>query len=593
MASGINKKRKLKNKQIGENISSGITNFSSYNLSEEEQQLLLKGPSYIIPGQKSSKNFEEEVNKFTGKILNAHFFKNSTRPKPLLHTPSGFVAEAPNDPIIDLIVGELNKIKESNKLKVQQKGNKELVTLRKLTSNKNIIIKKSDKGGGLCIFDKDSYVKQALAHLDDEEVYQPQDVDHTQQVYNDITCFLYSLKMKNVLPNYVLKYVAPHNPPRTPIFYFNPKTHKDQTPPPPRPIISACDSPSANISKFLTKILTPLAANQSTYLKDSKHLLQILENLEPPRGNFFLVTADVKSLYTNIPNEEGIEAVLTSMEDNPKLLPPFAPKSKQIVKNFLHFVLKENYFKFQDQCYQQVSGTSMGTSCAPPYANIFMYQLEMRLLDGYQQFMFLYKRYIDDCFFIWHGSEVSLHNMFNRAAEFHPTIKFEFEYSRKSVNFLDLQIYVDKRGQIQTTVYRKPTTKNMVLHYGSDHSLQLKRNVVYGEFLRYKRNISTEHELRKEFSFLKKVFWNRGYPHKLVTQQANKANLIPRKSLLKDKVKTENKPRLIFRTPLEDTHTNKKKIRKLWEETKIKRNIHFTPLLNSNLQKLLIHTKTT
>ena len=47
-----------------------------------------------------------------------------------------------------------------------------------------------------------------------------------------------------------------------------------------------------------------------TYVKDSTDFIKKLENLpeEPPEGTF-LVTLDVGSLYTNIPNGEGIEAV--------------------------------------------------------------------------------------------------------------------------------------------------------------------------------------------------------------------------------------------------------------------------------------------
>ena len=46
------------------------------------------------------------------------------------------------------------------------------------------------------------------------------------------------------------------------------------------------------------------------YIRDSKHFLHLLESLRPLPENAVIVTADVTSLYTNIPHEEGIESVL-------------------------------------------------------------------------------------------------------------------------------------------------------------------------------------------------------------------------------------------------------------------------------------------
>ena len=42
-----------------------------------------------------------------------------------------------------------------------------------------------------------------------------------------------------------------------------------------------------------------------SYLRDSSHLLNIIRHLKVPPGSI-LATLDVTSLYTNIPNDEGI-----------------------------------------------------------------------------------------------------------------------------------------------------------------------------------------------------------------------------------------------------------------------------------------------
>ena len=46
-----------------------------------------------------------------------------------------------------------------------------------------------------------------------------------------------------------------------------------------------------------------------SYVKDSTNFIWKINNVEKVSGNGILVTIDVHSLYTNIPNKEGIEAV--------------------------------------------------------------------------------------------------------------------------------------------------------------------------------------------------------------------------------------------------------------------------------------------
>ena len=57
-------------------------------------------------------------------------------------------------------------------------------------------------------------------------------------------------------------------------------------------------------------------------VQDSGHFLNIIRGLNLPKHSI-IATLDVTSIYTNIPNNEGIEAVRTylSKERDPKLNP--------------------------------------------------------------------------------------------------------------------------------------------------------------------------------------------------------------------------------------------------------------------------------
>ena len=96
------------------------------------------------------------------------------------------------------------------------------------------------------------------------------------------------------------------NPPRIPVFYTLTKIHKPK--PVGRPIISGCEGPTERISSFVDSLLQPLAKVQKSYLKDTTELINFIEMTKVPE-NIFLVSMDVTSLYTNIPQEEGITVV--------------------------------------------------------------------------------------------------------------------------------------------------------------------------------------------------------------------------------------------------------------------------------------------
>ena len=50
--------------------------------------------------------------------------------------------------------------------------------------------------------------------------------------------------------------------------------------------------------------------NLESYVQDTTDLVKKLENLpDTPKSDTILVTLDVRSLYTNIPNAEGLDVI--------------------------------------------------------------------------------------------------------------------------------------------------------------------------------------------------------------------------------------------------------------------------------------------
>ena len=185
--------------------------------------------------------------------------------------------------------------------------------------------------------------------------------------------------------------------PRIAKFYLLPKIHKNKTPPPGRPIVSANDCPTERISEFVDHFINPMVPKLPSYLRGSGHFLQILKYTKPTPGSI-LATLDATSLYTNIPKEEGIQAVLTSLA---KERDPLDNPTNRSLGELLRLVLTCNNFEFDNTHFLQVE-----TKLAPSYANIFMGEFERLHVYLYHLQPSLWKRFIDDICFIWpHGTE--------------------------------------------------------------------------------------------------------------------------------------------------------------------------------------------
>ena len=65
-----------------------------------------------------------------------------------------------------------------------------------------------------------------------------------------------------------------------------------------------------------------------------------------------------------------------------------------------------NNFEFENNHYLQLHGTAMGTKMVPAYANLFMGDLEQKILAQSPLKPLVWWCYIDDVFVIWlHGEE--------------------------------------------------------------------------------------------------------------------------------------------------------------------------------------------
>ena len=183
----------------------------------------------------------------------------------------------------------------------------EFRAIAELKHNSALNLKKADKGTTTVIMNKTDKIKEAQVLLDNREHYNPLRqpmVKDTQQRVNQI---ITQLHQGNHIDDMTAKWLSQTpSPPRIPIFYTLTKIHKPK--PVGRPIISGCEGPTERISSFVDRLLQPIAQRQKSYIKDSTDFINFVERTKIHQDTI-LVSMDVASLYTNIPQEEGITTI--------------------------------------------------------------------------------------------------------------------------------------------------------------------------------------------------------------------------------------------------------------------------------------------
>ena len=312
----------------------------------------------------------------------------------------------------------------------------EAKALKQLASNRNIIIKPADKGGAVVIQDREQYIQEGIRQLSDPNFYLQQTTDLTSKHHQVIVEILEDMLMQGQIHISCYNYLADSNV-RTAQFYMLPKIHKTLQNPPGRPIVSGNGCPTERVSQFIDHFLQPCVKNIRSYIKDTTDFLFMLESIGDLPPNCLLVTLDVASLYTNIPNQEGCTAALESLNysrgDNSK------PSNTYLIK-LLEKVLKCNNFDFNGDHYLQVGGTAMGTKVAPAYANTFMGWFEEKYVYNYHKQPLLWKRFIDDIFLIWQYEETDLDEFVTYLNDSMQSIKFEMDKAYTEAHFLDVTI---------------------------------------------------------------------------------------------------------------------------------------------------------
>ncbi|XP_073408052.1 uncharacterized protein [Dendrobates tinctorius] len=126
-------------------------------------------------------------------------------------------------------------------------------------------------------------------------------------------------------------------------------------------------------------------------------------------------------------------------------------------------------------------------------------------------------------------------------------IRLTSYFSQSEVEFLDLKLSLNG-SRITTTLYRKPTSTNSLLHFTSFHPQHLKKGIPKGQFFGAKRNCNNRDDFLIQARDLTDRFKDRGYPKKVISNAFMTARDSDRNKLLQPRIKGPPKPLGIITT---------------------------------------------
>ena len=338
-----------------------IHNYSSHVLTPDQEALLMRGLNFALPPKKL--HYEDYMLPF--ELLYRDFYSLDKK-----------VEE------IAFVKNELRHIAYSSYKMYNKKDHKfenisehEQKAFLELLELDNIIIQKADKGNVIVIIDKTAYITKMNSILNDDTKFKKvnfnqknKELDYLIDKQEKIVKFLKELKDSNVITDSdFLKLKLSGSQPG--VLYGLCKVHKGVSanggPPPFRPILSAINTPSYKIAKFLVPMLSELTKNKYV----SKDSFEFAKNVREQNPEFFMASFDIDSLFTNVPLDETIEISVKKLFGRNKKYKGF---SRQQFKTLLSLAVKDSFFLFNGTYYEQVDGVAMGSPLGPTLANIFL-----------------------------------------------------------------------------------------------------------------------------------------------------------------------------------------------------------------------------
>ena len=432
----------------------------------------------------------------------------------LIYTAKRITGIEPDNEFTENLKYHVNQFCRKAKHCCSQKMNRYFhSTLSKLSKRDDIKICSSDKSNGIAILDSKSYFEKMDSIVLDESKFKEVHVDSRNDLkYHPV------IKREKKLREYLKKNLKPYieeeqfsallpTGSKPGKIYGKCKTHKPNYPL--RPVVSMISTAEYELAKYLDSIIKPNMP--STYTVNSTD--SFMEKLATKNicSDNYMVSFDVKSLFTNIPLTETINIITEVIyKQGAKYTPNFP---KVIFKKLLLFAT-DGMFMYNNKLYKQVDGVAMGSPLGSSLANFFLGYYEDILFQSLPNncpVPITYIRYVDDIFAVF--NDRSYDAFFKALNSMHPNLSFTVEEMKPTLSlpFLDTQITLTKEGYF-STIYRKITNSNVFLNFNANAPVAWKRGLVFGMLKRASSICSSKSLLQNEVQKIKHIFQENNYP---------------------------------------------------------------------------------
>ena len=124
------------------------------------------------------------------------------------------------------------------------------------------------------------------------------------------------------------------------------------------------------MAKELAKILKPLVGKSPHHINGIQDFVEQVRHITLVPEEC-LSSYDVSALFTSVPIDPALKIIKDLLVKDPTLKDRTVIGIDDIIL-YLEFCLKNTYFSFQGQFFEQVEGVAMGSPVSPIVANLYM-----------------------------------------------------------------------------------------------------------------------------------------------------------------------------------------------------------------------------
>ena len=224
--------------------------------------------------------------------------------------------------------------------------------LKELKGLKDEVILPVDKGNAITTMRRCDYDKKEMLGTG---TYGKLRSDPKATQENRLSCKLKGLEKNVEITSALYNRLRPTES-QPPGIYGLHKIHKPDVPL--SPIVLCIGSPTYQLSKYITSLISPLAGHTSFHVNNSRHFTVMMGSVHM-ESDEILASFDVSSLFTSAPVDEAISVICNRLREDETLGDRIIFSLEQVAE-LLEMCLKSTYFSYGVSFYEQKDGQHAG-----------------------------------------------------------------------------------------------------------------------------------------------------------------------------------------------------------------------------------------